>query len=218
MFNSFLYVWNSIDGDGTTSKFSTLACVLLDLYVYCEECSYWSALDLWVVLLQTHETRIQSSSTYQAVSARFTQIAGHQNFSIVLIHYLCEPNYIIGELRVQTELASQVLFFLPEKRGRRDERGQDERGGIKKRQKRRKGTRKKKAQRMIEELKQHWAEDSVDHQLHDSGSRKDQAKEKKRSGKEETSRKKTRRQCVVCQKEWRWRQCAPVWQRDVEVQ
>ena len=87
----------------------------------------------------------EKRKTYQAVSARFTQIAGHQNFSIVLIHYLCEPNYIIGELRVQTELASQVLFFLSEKRGRRDERGQDERGGIKKRQKRRKGTRKEKS-------------------------------------------------------------------------
>ena len=78
---------------------------------------------------------------------------------------------------------------------------EDERGGIKKRQKRRKGTRKEKSSKNDRgtqtTLSGRLRGSSATRRDNDSGSRKDQAKEKKRSGKEETSRKKTRRQCVV---------------------
>ena len=78
---------------------------------------------------------------------------------------------------------------------------EDERGGIKKRQKRRKGTRKEKSSKNDRgtqtTLSGRLRGSSATRRDNDSGSRKDQAKEKKRSGKEEMSRKKTRRQCVV---------------------
>ena len=117
--------------------------------------------------------------------------------SIVLIHYLCEPNYIIGELRV---LASQVLFFLSKKRGRRKE---DERGGIKKRQKRRKGTRKEKSSKndrgtQTTLRKTPWI---ISYTKRQRQWIKKRSSKGEKAFREETSRKKTRRQCVVCQKE-----------------
>ena len=70
---------------------------------------------------------------------------------------------------------------------------EDERGGIKKRQKRRKGTRKEKSSKNDRgtqtTLSGRLRGSSATRRDNDSGSRKDQAKEKKRSGKKLLERK-----------------------------
>ena len=115
--------------DGTTSKFSTLAfvcsprplCLLMRSVLIDRPLIYGSS--------SYKLTKLESKVLRKEKDLSSRQCSFHADrwTSIVLIHYLCEPNYIIGEFRVQTELASQVLFFLSEKRGRRDERGRKRR-------------------------------------------------------------------------------------------